>query len=102
MAKRKVAYRKRRQNGFGMFLVTLVLVMLLAVVCISGNDLRRKRDIYATKEAALASQIEEEQVRSEEIKEYEKYTKTKKYVEEVAKEKLGLVYPGEIVFVPEK
>ena len=31
----------------------------------------------------------------------EKYTKTRKYVEEVAKDKLGLVYDGEIIFKPE-
>ena len=29
---------------------------------------------------------------------YTKYTKTKKYAEEVAKDKLGLVYEGEIIF----
>ncbi len=28
-------------------------------------------------------------------------TPTKQCVEEIAKEKLGLVYPGEIVFMPE-
>ena len=28
-------------------------------------------------------------------------TKTRKYVEEVAKDKLGLVYDGEIIFKPE-
>ena len=41
------------------------------------------------------------EVREEEIAEYEKYTQTKKYVEEVAKEKLGLVYEGEIIFKDE-
>ena len=32
------------------------------------------------------------------LKEFDKYTKTKKYAEEVAKEKLGLVYGDEIIF----
>ena len=32
------------------------------------------------------------------IEEQEKYMQTKKYVEEVAKDKLGLVYPKEKVF----
>lgn len=43
-------------------------------------------------------EIEAEQARTKEIEEYEKYTQTKKYVEEIAKSKLGLVYEGEIIF----
>ena len=50
------------------------------------------------REEVLMQAIEAEQARTEEIKEYEKYTQTKKYVEEIAKNKLGLVYEGEIIF----
>lgn len=49
----------------------------------------------------LQAQIEEEKKRAEEIKEYEKYVQTKKFAEEVAKEKLGLVYEDEIIFKAE-
>ena len=49
-------------------------------------------------EEALMQEIAAEEARAEEIAEYEKYTQTKKYVEEIAKEKLGLVYEGEIIF----
>ena len=50
----------------------------------------------------LNEQIAEEEQRSEEIEEYRKYTQTKKYAEDVAKEKLGLVYEGEIIFKEEE
>ena len=43
-------------------------------------------------------QIAAEEQRALEIEEFEKYTHTKKYVEEVARDKLGLVYEGEILF----
>ena len=43
-----------------------------------------------------------EEKRAEEIEEYGKYTKTKKYAEEIAKEKLGLVNEDEIVFKEEE
>ena len=46
-------------------------------------------------------QIEEQNKRSEEIEEYRKYTKTKQYVEDMAKEKLGLVYKDEVIFEAE-
>lgn len=101
MARRRIAYRKRRQNRFGMVLTGIVVLMLVVVVAVRSNDLKQKQALYAEKEAVLEQQIEEEKARSEEIEEYRKYTQTKKYVEEVAKDKLGLVYDGEIIFKEE-
>lgn len=95
---RRAAYRKKRQNKFGMFLVTTVIVMMLIVVAVKSIELRQKLALYQEKEQVLLEQIEEEELRSEEIAEYEKYTQTKKYTEEVAKDKLGLVNEGEIIF----
>ncbi|MBQ9926342.1 MAG: septum formation initiator family protein [Lachnospiraceae bacterium] len=98
---RKAAYRKKRQNRFGMFLVSIVVVMLLIVVAVKSHELQEKKTYYAQKEQQLQEQIEAEKQRAEEIAEYEKYTQTKKYIEDVAKDKLGLVYEGEIVFKDE-
>ena len=98
---RKVAYRKRRQNRFGMFLVSLVVVMLLIVVAFNSIGLMAKKVSYQKKEAVLQEQIAVEQERAQEIEEFEKYTHTKKYIEEVARDKLGLVYEGEILFEDE-
>ncbi len=95
---RRVAYRKKRQNKFGMFLVTTVIVMLLVVVSVKSIELKQKLTIYESKESVLKEQIAEEEERSADIEEYEKYTQTKKYIEEVAKDKLGLVHEGEIIF----
>lgn len=99
---RKAAYRKRRQNRFGMFLVSIAVVMLLVVVTFSGFKLQQKLEVYQQKELALQEQIKAEEERAKEIEEYEKYTQTKKYIEEVARDKLGLVYEGEILFKDEK
>lgn len=101
MAK-KAAYRKKRQNRTGMILVTIVVMMMLIVVTIKSVELQDKKEAYAQREAALLEEIAAEEARTEEIEEYGKYTQTKKYVEEVAKDKLGLVYEGEIIFKDEK
>ncbi|HJA93058.1 MAG TPA: septum formation initiator family protein [Candidatus Eisenbergiella merdipullorum] len=85
-----------------MFLVTIVVLMLLVVVSINSVGLRRKQKAYQEKEQALQEQIDAEEERSEQIEEYRKYTQTKKYVEEVAKEKLGLVNKDEIIYKPEE
>lgn len=87
-----------RQNRFGMFLVTLVVLLLLGAVSVSGYRLKKKENAYLAREAELLSQIEAEKARAEEIEEFKKYTQTKKYVEEEAKDKLGLVYENEIIF----
>lgn len=96
--RRKAAYRKRRQNRFSMFLVTMVVVMIIVVVSISSINLKAKYKEQQKTIEQLDEQIAEEEKRSEEIEEYRKYTQTKKYAEDVAKEKLGLVYEGEILF----
>ena len=100
MIKRKVVFRKKRQNRMGMFLVTIVVLMLLVVVSINSVGLRQKRESYREREQALQEQIDAEEERAEQIEEYRKYTQTKKYVEEVAKDKLGLVNEGEIIYKP--
>ena len=85
-----------------MLLVTTVVLMMMLVVTIKSVELREKRQTYMEREEALIKEFEAEELRSEEIAEYGKYTQTKKFVEEVAKEKLGLVYEGEIIFKDEK
>ncbi len=96
--KRRVAYRRRHQNRFSLFLVSLVVLMIMVVVAVRSVELQRKIAGYDTQIASLSAQIDAETARVEEIEEYRKYTQTKAYVEEVAKDKLGLVYEGEILF----
>lgn len=48
----------------------------------------------------LQAQLEAESKRADELEDYKVYVKTKEYAEEVAKEKLGLVNPDEILLKP--
>lgn len=98
---RRAAYRKRRQNRFGMFLVSTVIIMMLIAVAVRSVELKQKLAEYGAREQTLTEQIEAEEKKAEEIAEYEKYTQTKKYIEEVATDKLGLVHEGEIIFKDE-
>ena len=95
---RRVAFRGKRQNRLGMFLVSAVVIMLLVVVTVNSFLLRQKQDTYASREAELDALIAAEEERASELEEFKKYTQTQAYIEEVAKEKLGLVREGEIVF----
>ncbi|MGN0429875.1 MAG: septum formation initiator family protein [Acetatifactor sp.] len=102
MARKKAAYRKRQQNKFSMLLVTMVLVMIMVVVSISGRKLREKIDAVSETQTRYEKLLQEEEKRKQDIEEFGKYTQTKKYVEEVAQDKLGLVYEGDIIFKQEQ
>lgn len=102
MAARARYRRRHTQNRLGMILATVVVLLLFIAISVRSMDLMAKRDEYRDRIATLEAQIESEEERSEEIASYEKYTKTRKYIEETAKSKLGLVYPGEIIFMEEK
>ena len=102
MAKNKVAYRKRSQNRFSMFLVSLVVVMILVVVTVKSVDLQQKIDAKKAEVAQLEEDIAQEEKRAESIEEFGKEVKTKGYIEDVAREKLGLIYEGEILFKKHK
>ena len=88
-------------NRLGLGLAGIAVILLTVVVLIRSITLYQKLNQYESKIASLQTQIESEEARSEEISEFEKYTTTRQYIEEVAKEKLGLVYPGEIIFKDE-
>lgn len=92
--------RKRRSKG-GVIAISLVVMMLFAVIAYKSVELREKNQAYIEREENLRKQLADEEARREELEEYEKYVQTKKYVEEVAREKLGLVYENEIIFKPE-
>ena len=98
---RNVAYKKNKGKRIANLLIILVVCALFLVVSVSSINLCNKlKDLHA-KEQDIQRQIEEEEARRLEIEEYEKYTHTMGYVEDVAKDRLGLVYEGEIVFKEE-
>lgn len=95
--------RQRKRSGqYGhkrsMLAVSFVILLLAAVLFINGISLREKEQAYRVQEAELKQQIEEEKERASEIDNLEQYVGTDEYVEEVAKDKLGLVNENEIIF----
>ena len=77
--------------------ITLVVMCLAVAINIKGADLKQSDLDYKVREENLDAQVKAEEKRTEELKEYKIYVKTKQYAEEVAKEKLGLVNPDEIL-----
>lgn len=77
--------------------ITLVVGVLAFAVEIRSQSLREKEAAYEMREDTLNRQIAEQEERTEELDEKKTYVTTKQYIEEVAREKLGLVNPDEII-----
>lgn len=96
--KNKKAIRHRNSIVLSMVLALLVVFALGIVLWNGKNSLVEKNNQYEAEIEQLNHEIEKESQRTDELAEKEKYVQTKKYVEEVAKNKFGLVYPDEIIF----
>lgn len=90
--------RAKNENRLGMIIALLAIAITTGVVGLNSISLRQKEKAYAAREEELLQQIAVEEARAKELEEFATYTKTKKYAEEVAKDKLGLVYENEIIF----
>ena len=78
--------------------IIIVIALLLVVMIFQLVSLSRKQKEYAREEENLRKELALEQVKSEELKDYEAYTKTEEYIENMARMKGGLVKENEIVF----
>lgn len=85
-----------------MILVSAVLLMVFAASMVKIISLKQTQKVYDEKKEYYSTLVEDEVKRSEELVEFEKYTQTDAYIEEVAKQRFGLVKDGEIIFVAEE
>lgn len=89
---------RKHIGSLGIFGIVVVLGLFVLVGSAKlRNEIANKQEVIAQ----LDEEISAEKAKKEEIEEYAKYVKTKKFVEEVAKEKFGLVYENEIIFKAE-
>lgn len=92
--------RDKWENRMAIMGITVVVMCLAIAINIKGADLRQSDENYRIREERLDTQVAAEKKRTQELQEYKVYVKTKQYAEEVAKEKLGLVKPDEILLKP--
>ena len=90
--------RKPEKKNAVVLVVYIVVLLLFGMVMIGSHSLHARDEEYRQREAALQAQIDEQLAIQAGLKEYDEYTHTRKYIEEIARTKLGLVYPDEIIF----
>lgn len=87
-----------------MFLLPVLLQWLLlpsAFFKFKVKDIKAENDAGDKKIEQLENELAAEKQRTEELETYSKYVNTKQFVEFMARNKLGLVYPNEVIFRPE-
>lgn len=97
-SRKKSTKRYALQHKISVILISCVIVLMAVVLSAGSISSREKNRAYKAREAELEAQLEEENARAEEIDALEEYIGTDEYIEDVAKEKLGLVNPNEILF----
>lgn len=91
---------RRRRRRTSLYLVMLVVGVFLATLVIQGAGLKADCQRLETEQSQLVQKKKDLQKEQEKIKDKENYMKTDEYIEDIAREKFGLVYDNEIIFKP--
>lgn len=83
-----------------------ILMLVIAVLCVTlgfqkAEAVKKEKSLQADK-SSLLQQSEDEDERKAELEEQKAYEQTKQYLEDVAREKLGLVNPEDVILRDEK
>lgn len=94
--------RRRKKNGTGIGIIVFVVLCFFGIVAFGMIRLEDKKKELNKVIMNLETQINNEEERATDIKNLEAYVQTKKYIEKIAREKLGLVYDNEIIIREKK
>ena len=100
--RRKPAFRRKTHNKAGMILIAVAVIVMTIIVGYSVHKMKIELNENKEKIESLNKKLDEEEKRKEEIAEYQEYIQTDEFIEDTAREKLGLVHEDEIVFIKEE
>jgi septum formation initiator len=90
------------ENKFAIIFVTGVVISMAIIIGLKARSIKQelaKREAYNQK---VIEELESEGERAKKLEEQRKYVQTDSYIIEMAREKLGLVFPDEIAIKAEK
>lgn len=94
--------RQKDDNRTGKRWISVILVVFMIAMSVQIVRVYHKDEEYAQKQEKLERQLEAETERKQELEEYEAYTRSQQYIEDVARSKLGLARDDDIIFKEEK
>lgn len=83
-------------------MIVFAVLFVCTISALRVKELRIQGKELAYAESVLEQKIEAAKQENEVLLAEQQYMQTNKYIEDVAKDKLGLVYPDEIVIKPQE
>lgn len=97
----RIGRKKKNEGRLGIIGICAVVIAFGVIMFIKTRDVKEEAADLSKKQQQLEQRLEDEEERAGQLEERKIYVQTKKYVEEVAKS-LGLVYPDELIYRPDK
>lgn len=93
--KKKRLYQSNRK---GLRLMTVAVLVLFSVLTFKTVSLQQQAEEYQATLDKYQEDMAQLEQDKEDIKEMKEYVQSDEYIEEMAREKLGLVYENEVIF----
>lgn len=97
---RNTGKKKKRKNGLK--IIAVAVLVLFGVITYNSIELQAEKRALEKQKSELEEQLQTEEERSEELEEQRAYMQTFRYIEDIARNLLGLVYPDETILRPEE
>jgi cell division protein DivIC len=94
--------RKRRKNRTLLYAIVAVALVMSSVLFMKRNELYTDYKLQVDQVNDLKEKMQKLQEEKKEIEAKAAYVQTPQYIEDMAREKLGLVYEDEIIFEPKE
>lgn len=96
MRKKREILRRSRRNSF--LLISLAVLSLCCVLVYKTVTLDKSASQYQATIDKYEDDVKDLEKEKSEIADYEEYKKSEQYIEDTAREKLGLIYDDEVIF----
>lgn len=95
MQRKKTKKKTKRPIGFLIF----VLILLIGIVSVQMSNLYKKNSEIEQEAAKLKVEKQSELDVQKELLEYQEFMNSTQYIEQLARDKFGLIKPNETLFV---
>lgn len=97
---RNTGKKEKRKNGLK--IIAVAVLVLFGVITYSQIQLQEEKRALEKQKSELEEQLQTEKERSAELEDQRAYMQTVRYIEDIAREVLGLVYPEDTIMRPEE
>ncbi len=93
--------RKGRRKKSGMAIIVVTVLVLFVIITYKKIDLDSRCSLLKEEKAKYEKQLDKLNEEKDNLESYKEYVYSDENIERIARERLGLIYPDEIVFEAE-